>query len=143
MIHVTRIDKQTWTELYSENAHLIAFDKHKPASGERIDFALLAGTRDTALGYVTARELDSDYLYWQYGGAFPGTKGTHMSWKAYAAFATWCRTFGYKRITTLIENQNTVMLKMAMMVGFRIIGCRTVGGKIYLEHFLEFAECKT
>lgn len=141
MVQVTRVDKQLWKDLYSENAHLIAFDKHKPSHMERIDFALIAGTKDVALGYVTVREFDSETIYWQYGGAFPGTRGTHMSWKGYKALSEWCKAFGYKRITTLIENQNTVMLKMAMQVGFRIIGCRTFGdpAKIYLEHLLELA----
>lgn len=140
MIHVTRITAEDWKQSFSENAHLIAFNKHKPATSERIDFALITANGDDALGYVTCRELDSDTLYWQYGGAFPGTKGTVMSWKGYAAQVSWCFDVGkYKRLTTLIENENVSMLKMALHVGFRVIGCRTFGGKIYLEHLLEFS----
>jgi L-amino acid N-acyltransferase YncA len=139
MIHTTRIDAQAWKEIYSENAHLIAFSKHKPATSERIDFALIVAKDALALGYVTCRELDAETVYWQFGGAFPSAKDTILSWQGYANMAEWCKVNGYKRITTLIENLNMPMLKMAMKVGFRVIGCRTFGGKVYLENLLEFA----
>lgn len=133
---IEKISKEDW-ELVSEDAHLIAFGKRKPAYFDRIDFALLAKTETQMLGYITCREMDHETLYWQFGGAFPGTKDTVKSWRAYEAFGKWCGD-KYKRVTTLIENDNTVMLKMAMKLGYRIIGVRNFQGSILLEHLLEF-----
>jgi RimJ/RimL family protein N-acetyltransferase len=138
MIPVIRqIPKEAWA-VVSEDAHLIAFGEHKPAFFDRIDFALLAVTeQEEMMGYITCREFDHETLYWQFGGAFPGTKETVKSWAAYKAFGAWCSD-KYKRVATLIENDNTAMMKMAMKLGFRVIGVRNFKGSILLEHVLEF-----
>ncbi len=132
---------QEW-EGFSENAHKIAFQEHKPAHFDRIDFALLAVGRDeTPAAYVTCRELDHASVYWQFGGAMPGSKGGIPAFRAYEAFVRHAKTH-YERVTTLIENTNTPMLKMAMKVGFRIVGIRNFKGSILLEHLLEFSDAK-
>jgi hypothetical protein len=116
---------------------LIAFGKLLPPGSERIDFAMIVSNSDgVAMGYVTCREQDAETVYWQFGGAFPGTRDTLRTFQGYRAFVDACRN--YKRITTLIENTNTVMLKMAMAVGFRVVGVRAYKGSILLEHLLEF-----
>lgn len=89
------------------------------------------------MGYLTCRETDAHTLYWQYGGAFPGTIKSSMTWIGYQAFALWCKQ-RYKRVVTYIENKNTVMLKMAMKIGFVIQGIKVFDGHILLEHVLEF-----
>ncbi len=77
------IDSKTWA-LHSEDAHKIAFGKVKPASWDRIDFALLAvDDSEMPMGYITCREHDHETIYWQFGGAFPGTKGTCKTWLIY------------------------------------------------------------
>jgi hypothetical protein len=134
-VKVEKITPAEWAK-YSGHAHLIAFGKTLPPGSERIDFALLAVHGEQAMGYVTCREQDAETVYWQFGGAFPGTKDTIRTFQGYRAFVDACR--GYKRITTLIENTNTVMLKMAMAVGFRVVGVRAYKGSILLEHLLEF-----
>lgn len=134
---VELVDAETWKKEFSEAAHKIAFKELKPASWDRIDYALLAIDGDVAAGYVTCRELDSESVYWQYGGAMPGTRDTIKSFRAYEAFVQWHKS-RYKRVATYIENTNTVMLKMAMRVGFRITGVRNYQGSILLEHLLEF-----
>lgn len=136
MITVARFTKEEW-KIYSEQAHSICFGKHKPAEWDRIDFALMAIAQAHPLGYMTCREVDAETLYWQFGGAFPGTKGTASSFRAYEAFFNYCGE-RYKRVTTLIENDNTAMLRMAMKVGFRVIGTRTFKGQVLLEHLMEF-----
>ena len=70
--------------------------------------------------------------------AYVRSDGTPVSGSNHA-FVEWCKP-RYKRITTLIENKNTVMLKMAMKVGFRVIGVRNFQGSILLEHLLEFSD---
>lgn len=139
-MNVTRIDKDTWVKTFSEYAHKICFEEIARPEKERIDFALLVTEEDSEkpVGYVTCREWDSDTLYWQFGGAFPETKGTAKSWAAYKACVEWTRGRGYKRITTYIENGNRVMLKFAAKIGFLITGTRTFQGAVLLEHLLEF-----
>ena len=138
MIRVDPLSTTAW-ETMSENAHKIAFGKVKPASLDRIDFALLAVDQesDRPLGYVTCREHDAETLYWQFGGALPGTRGTVNSWGTYLALIDWCSS-RYRRLTTLIENKNVVMLKMAMKAGFLINGIRYSSDSILVELVKEF-----
>ncbi len=137
-ISVKRFTPDEW-KLYSENAHWVCFGKIKPAEWDRIDFALMSMRGHEPTGYMTCREWDHETLYWQFGGAFPGTKATSVSFISYQAFVDYCKA-RYKRITTLIENTNTPMLRMAMKVGFRICGTRVFKGDILLEHLLEFPQ---
>lgn len=131
MIVIDRLTANHWKE-FSERAHAVCFDEHKPASWDRIDFALVARRGTELLGYMTCRESSEISLYWQYGGSFPGTRGTTLSWKIYQELSDYCMLH-YATISTMIENTNTVMLKMALKIGFRVIGCRTIQGKILLE----------
>ncbi len=135
---VKRITKEEWKEM-AEDAHLICFSEKRSAEMDRIDFALLNVRGDRALSYCTVRELDKESCYWQYGGAFPNTRGTPTSWRSYQMYADWCFSQGYKRISTYIENDNISMMKIAMKVGFRIIGTRTFKGHILVEFLLEKA----
>lgn len=140
MTEVDVLSPQDWSN-HSEQAHAIVFGEKLPREMQRIDFALVVREGEQLKGYVTCREFDSETVYWQYGGAFPGTKDTHSSWRCYQALAQHCRS-KYKRIGTLIENDNQVMLKMAMKLGFKIQGVRThfapTKTYILLEHVLEF-----
>ncbi len=132
-LSVDKLSPWDWAR-YSETAHLICFGEHKPVSLDRIDFALVCKSDSNLLGYVTCREIDEKTLYWQFGGAFPGTKN---SFRGYQTLIEYCST-RYKRLTTLIENTNMAMLKMAMKVGYRIVGIRFFNGTILLEHIMEF-----
>lgn len=140
MIEVVRIPKEEWG-VFSEKAHLIVFGKVKPKEWDRIDFALVVQKNDKMMGYVTCREHDAKTVYWQFGGSFPGTKDTVLTWTAYQEFVGFCKG-KYDRITTIIENTNTVMLKMAMKVGFRIVGVKSYNGSVLLEHVLELQDEK-
>lgn len=132
---VTRIEAKDWVERFSERAHSLVFQKHKPAEWDRIDFALLVTQGTDLIGYATCREHDSKTLYLQYGGAFPGTRETSMSLPAYIELIEWCRK-NYAKVTTVVENDNIVYLKFAMRVGFRIVGLRAFQGQVLLEHEL-------
>jgi len=135
--HVKQMDKQSWAGL-SEYAHSVCFEEVKPTENDRIDYALVCYDDDSKpMSYVTCREFDSETVYWQFGGAFPETKGTIKSYKSYMAMTAWTSE-RYKRITTLIENDNIVMLKFAMKIGYKIIGTRNFKGSVLLEHLLEF-----
>jgi hypothetical protein len=125
--------------LYSEDAHKICFSEKRPWQMDRIDFALVAVDTDKRdpLGYVTVRELDSESVYWQYGGAFPSSEKSLWAYKAYEKFVKWTKE-RYSRVTTLVESENVRYLKMAMSVGFRVIGVRIFKGQVLCELLLEF-----
>lgn len=137
MIIVEKLLPDKWNPL-SENAHLITFNEVKHSDQDRISFALIVkNENEVLLGYVTCRETDSDTLYWQYGGAFPGTIKTSVTFLGYQAFANWCRP-RYKRIVTYINNTNVTMIKMALKIGFLIKGIKVWNNHVLLEHVLEF-----
>ena len=136
-IELKRLGADEWAR-FAENAHLATFGEFRSKGKDRIDFALLAiDEHDTPIGYMTVKELDSETVYWQFGGALPDYKGTNTMWHAYVAASAYCKE-RYKRVFTYIENTNPPMLKFAMKLGFRIIGIRNFGKHILLEHLLEY-----
>lgn len=133
---VERIEKEDWVEL-SESAHRAVFSESRSRHADRIDYALLAINVGVLQGYCTVRELDSESVYWQYGGAFPTSEKSLRAVAAYKAFVNYTKE-RYSRVTTLVENTNVAYLKLAMHFGFRIIGCRLFHGQIFVELLLEF-----
>lgn len=127
--------KKEWAA-FSEEAHLISFGEHKPKEWDRIDYALVADREDTPLLWVTCRETDESTLYWGYGGAFPSARETSLSFLGYQALVNHSKE-KYSRIWTIIKNDNFVMLKFAMKVGFKVIGVRCMDGEIMLEMLWE------
>jgi hypothetical protein len=135
---VVKIASEKWAEL-SEKAHLIVFNEIKKPEMERIDFALLVeSSGGMPLQYATCRELDSESLYFQYGGSFPGTKGSPQSLRCMEKLLEWAEFAGFRRIAFLVENTNQAMLKLAMRCDFLITGMRNHKGIILLEHVKEF-----
>lgn len=128
---IDRLDSVEWKNL-SESAHLICFNEKRSGDLDRIDYALVIKDDGGLVGYCTARELDKDSVYWQYGGAFPGTHSSAKAVGAYEELVEWTLE-RYERITTLVENTNVRYLKLAMHAGFRIIGCRFFKGDILVE----------
>lgn len=131
---VVKFDKDAWAKEWAELSHQIVFDEKRPSEMNRIDFALVVvnGLTNKPAGFCTVRELDSESVYWQYGGAFPETIGTIWVATCYQAFIDWCRG-KYKRITTLVSNENIAYLKLCMKYGFRIIGVRVFKDEIFVE----------
>ena len=123
---------------HAELAHQIVFGKQKPAHWDRLDYVLVTENDEgVPLCYVTCQERDSESLYWQYGGSFPGAKGTIITWGSLQVFIGYTQE-RYKRLAMLIENTNTPMLRLAMKAGLRIVGIRSFKEHILLEHGLEF-----
>lgn len=137
-MQVRAITKDDWATL-AERAHLIVFNEIKKPEMDRIDFALIVENESSVpLQYATCRELDAESLYLQYGGSFPGTKGTIKSIRCFNAILDWANLAGYRRVSFLVENTNEAMLKLALSVGFLIIGVRNYRGLVLLEHAKEF-----
>jgi len=137
---VLKLSESDWKKYeLGDYGHQIAFNSSLPPECQRIDYGLLLIDRNTDLpvAYMTCREFDKDTVYWQFGGALPPLEKKIWAFSAYLKFVEWHKE-RYKRITTLIENDNVAYLKFAMKAGFRIIGLRVFKGKILLEHVLEF-----
>lgn len=130
------VSAEQWEQL-SEDAHLIAFDKRRPTGTDRIDYAGIAeDDGGQVVGYITVHEIDSDNLYWQFGGAMPGAARTSKVFEAYMGFIDWTKRAGYANIFTLIDSHNIPMLRLAMKAGFRIVGVRLHDGHVLVEHRL-------
>lgn len=135
---VVKIAKEDWSEL-AERAHLIVFNETKKPEMDRIDYALMVESdAGLPLQYCTCRELDAESVYFQYGGSFPGTKGSPKSVRCMELILDWAEFAGYKRVSFLVENTNEAMLKLALRCGFLITGLRHFKGHILLEHLKEF-----
>lgn len=135
-LEVEKLSPYEWRVL-AEDAHLAVFDEKRSADLDRISYALLARKGSDLAGYVTVRETDSETVYWQFGGAFAGTRGTTRVLETYKAFINWTKA-RYKRITTLVENINVPYLKLAMACGFLVSGIKYFKNTIFVELTLEF-----
>jgi hypothetical protein len=139
-LRVLEIDKFGW-ERFAQDARRTVFNETMPPEYDRIDYALLVigSEKDEPVAYMTVRELDADSAYLKHGGAFPPVKGTFHSLKIYMEMLDYLKP-KYKRLTTLVENTNTVYLKMALTAGFKIIGIRNFEGSILVELYLKTGE---
>lgn len=131
-MYVEKMSPESWREI-SETSHVVCFKEVRPADMERISFALVAFEENTPLGYITCRELDSESLYIQYGGAFPTSEKSVLAWRCYEKFHRAIKEMRFKRVTTYIQNINIPMLKLAMKMGYRIIGVRFFNNEIFCE----------
>lgn len=136
MIFVKKLTPKEWSE-FSEMAHLIVFNEKRSKSMDRVDFALIVeNEKGVPLTYATCKELDSETVYMQYGGAFPSSEKTTLVFKCYDLMINFLM-LSYKRIGTMIENKNKPMLKLAMKKNFIIVGMRNFHNSVLLEHMLE------
>jgi hypothetical protein len=137
-VKVHKVHKDDWAS-GAAATHLVVFGESSKPEMDRIDFALVVESEhEIPLQYASCRELSADSLFLQYGGSFPGTKGTISSLRCFEELLTWARDAGYKRISFLVENTNLAMLKLALTTGFLITGVRNHKGAILLEHVKEF-----
>lgn len=131
-MNVQKYDALQWS-LVSEDIHLLVFNELRPDSMARIDFSLVVWD-EIPLGYITCREFDSETIYISYGG------GLGKSFKILAGYKMLLESLKstYKRATTLVENTNISMIKMAMSQGFLVTGIKNIKNQIYLELVVEW-----
>lgn len=133
---VDKLTPEEWAGM-SENAHVAVFQEIRPSLMNRVDYAMVVSEEAKVLGFTTVRELDNESVYWQFGGILPEMRKSSFSIRSYFAIADWSFSQGVKNISTVIENTNTVMLKLALRMGFVIIGTKTLDGKIYVDLYLK------
>ena len=133
---VEKMSSKDWIDCM-DSMYASVFDDVRPLSLERCDFVLIAKDNELdPVGFITCHEMDSETIYWQFGGALKKVKNSIHVMSHYVHFITWC-TGKYKRITTRIENDNLPMLKMALKCGFLIQGVWNMKNKIYVEQCFE------
>lgn len=135
---VKKLTAEEWSTM-SQDAHMATFGEYRPAALERHHFALLALYEGRLGGYVTCLEMDSNTVYIQLGGVFPGFEKTVHTAVGYSLMIKRLAD-SYKEVWARIENINTPMLKMAMKVGFIIQGVWMHNGKVLVEHCLKGSE---
>lgn len=132
MISTQFLTKEEWKG-FSKMAHEISFQELWDPEMERIDYAMLLVNEKEPVAFATLKEFKKDQVYIQYGGAFPSSKGTIVSYKAFARMVDDLLK-KYNKITTLVENNNWGMLKYYWSARFKVTGIR-----FFKEHtFLEF-----
>lgn len=134
------LTKDEWKD-YSKAAHELAFNEQWNPEIERIDYAMLLVNEEDPVAYVTLKETGEHSVYIQYGGAFQNIKGTTLSYKAFARMIHDLQK-KYKRITTLVENNNWGMLKFYWSTKFRVTGLRYFKSAIFLELTCESGESR-
>lgn len=130
------VSPEHWKQLASA-AHLVVFDEHWDEMLERISYAIIMLTdKKEMVAYATIQLIDNDTAYLQYGGAFPTFKGTSIVFKAFQTMIN-CLKSKYKKLVTMIENDNYPMLKFYMKENFLITGIRYFNGFTLLENSYE------
>ena len=129
------LSNEEWA-LLGRTSHALTFGEMREPMLNRHHFTVAVMHSGDMGGFFTCLEMDSETLYIQHGGVLPNFQKTIHATQGYAAFIDWCEA-RYKRLTTKIENINAPMLRLAMKMGFLIVGTSTFKNKIYLDHLLE------
>jgi hypothetical protein len=119
-------------DTWAENAHVVTFNEHRPSEMNRYDFALIAVKDGKLIAYGLCREFDSESLYLGFGGCFPEHQKSRSAVEWYEKGVEWSLQ-RYKRVTTLIENENVPMLRVAFHCGLRVIGVKIFKQQIFCE----------
>lgn len=135
---VHKLSLDVWRSLAPE-ASLVVFGTRRPAEIDRIDYALMIERKDTGkpAGYATVQELGEGVAHIQFAGAFPETRATLHTVRGLMVGLTFLKE-QYTAVNCRVENTNTPMLRLAMRVGFKIVGVRMHEGRVLLDHTLEF-----
>lgn len=134
-MNLRQFSREQWAYL-SEDAHYTLFGTKKPASRDRIDYALgLETPEQELLGYMTVHEISSDCVYLQFGGAFK--QGTALTFRGLQKFMDWFKEMGKKTIYTRVANTNTAMLRLYLKLGFLVVGVRVDPTETLLELMLK------
>lgn len=135
-VRAEKIPREEWGVL-EELSHTICFGESRPADMNRYHFVMAGFIGKELMGYTTCMEMDAETVYLQHGGAFPNYEKSLYVWQAYQALLNALEP-EYKRVWTRIKNTNTVMLKLALKLGFLIKGIYQFKGDTFVELEIEF-----
>lgn len=133
-MRVSVVKKDDWVDSWQmHRCYAQVFHGERSAKTERPDFAFLCTEDEKLKAFVTCIEMDSETLYWQFGGAFDQIKASTKVKRALLACLVESSVLGFKRVRFMVENKNFAMLKIAMHCGFLIVGTYFAKDKIFVE----------
>ena len=135
-MRLTRLSKDQWDE-FSQHIHLKVFNENLLPVRTRFDYALLCIIDEEVASYSTIREVSDDAVYWQHSGCLPKYRNSSVAFKSYLMGLEYCLEAGAENITHMIANTNLVAIRIALKVGFLVVGTRTYDGTTYLDMHLK------
>ncbi len=137
-MNLVRYTPEQWSSV-AEAIHSEVFNEFRGKEINRIDYVLVVWHDSIPLGYMTLRESDSASIYIGYGGILPEARKNIRSYGGYMMLLAYLKQ-RYDRATTLIENTNIEMLRLAFKAGFIVTGLKAFKEYIFLELTLEWGE---
>lgn len=138
---VSVVKKEDWVDSWQmHRSYAKVFHEERSIKAERPDFALICSLDEKPLAFVTCIEMDSETLYWQFGGAFDEAKRSLVPMRAVQACLNESKAMGFKRVRFMVENSNLRMLKLALGAGFVISGTYFAKEKLFVELLKELGE---
>lgn len=137
-MNIVRYTPEEWQSV-AEAIHSEVFNEFRGKEINRIDYVLVVWNEMEPLGYMTLRESDSASVYIGYGGILPNARKNIRSYGGYLMLLAYLKN-KYERATTLIENTNIEMLRLAFKVGFIVTGLKAFKEHIFLELTIEWGE---
>jgi len=137
---ISKVPAKEW-KTFSKGAMAEMFSVTNSLEWELIDFVLVGRDEKTdgLVGFITCKETAAYALYWEYGGLFPEHQGRGQVVKLIRQAIDWAKE-RYKLVYFLVKQDNVPMHKLALAVGFLIMGIRHINGTILVEYILEFEE---
>ncbi len=107
---------------FIKNLHTSTFGEELPSDYFRFDLALLSEKDGVLYSYALIRELASDSIEMAWGGTAIELQG-YSSKKSFSLFVDKCLEH-YPIVTFQCLNTNTRMIRLGLLEGFIITGCR-------------------
>lgn len=137
-MRVSVVKKEDWLDSWQmHRCYAQVFHGERSSQIERPSFAFLCTEDERIKAFITCVEMDSETLYWQFGGAFDQIKGTLKVKKALMSCLAESRVLGFKRVRFMVENGNVSMIKLALHCGFLICGTYFAKETIFVEFVTE------
>jgi hypothetical protein len=137
---IARVNKTDLPSGLIDNVMKSVFNGSAGEHYYRFDFAYLFHDENSKpVSFAFLKELTSEDIYIDFGGTFPGERGTVSLRNVKEMVSELLKT--YKAIFAHVHNKNYPMLKLFFHVGFEIIGTRVKkDGKIFCELKKELGE---
>ncbi len=136
MMEAQYLTPDQWSQI-EKSAVGASFGHWDEGMGAPLSYALLmVDAQNTPRGYVTAQLHGPRTVYWKFGAALFPTQGSIVVRNALLQLIDREKLMGRTKIHTFIENTNTRMLRMALSVGFRVVGVRLSESAVLVDHCL-------
>jgi hypothetical protein len=132
MLQISQIQKSQLDGKFLEDLHKSVFDEAIPSDYFRYDSCLVAQNDSGEIAtYALIREISSETIELAWGGTSKDSRGV-TSKMALDLFTQECLNY-YDNVTFQTCNKNLPMLRLALSLGYIVVGCRVAGnGELFL-----------